>query len=50
MQIAKVVSTCFKRGRVREKTVLIGEPIGYFSHSQNFTTLEDTINNYSDQR
>ncbi len=43
MRIAKVVSTCFKRGRVREKTLLIGEPIGFFSHSQNFTTVKDTI-------
>ena len=43
MRVAKVVSTCFKRGRVREKTLLIGEPIGFFSHSQNFTTVKDTI-------
>ena len=43
MQIAKVISTCFKRGRVREKTQLTGNPLGYFSHSQNFTTVKDTI-------
>ena len=44
MRIAKVLSTCFKRGRIREKTQLTGDPLGYFSHSQNFTTVSDTIN------
>lgn len=43
MKIAKVLSTCFKRGRVREKTELLGDPPGYFSHSQNFTTVKETI-------
>ena len=43
MQIAKVISTCFKRGRVREKTQLAGKPLGYFSHSQNFISVDDTI-------
>ena len=44
MKFAKVLSTCFKRGRVRENTELLGDPPGYFCHSQNFTTLDDTIN------
>ncbi len=43
MKIAKIISTCFKRGRIREKTQLVGDPLGYFSHSQNFTTVKDTI-------
>jgi hypothetical protein len=43
-RIAKVITTCFKRGRVRENTELLGNPPGYFSHSQNFTTVTDTIN------
>lgn len=43
MKVAKIISTCFKRGRVRLKTQLTGDPIGYFSHSQNFTTTKDTI-------
>jgi len=43
MKIAKILSTCFKRGRVRENTELLGDPPGYFSHSQNFTTTKDTI-------
>ena len=44
MKIAKIISTCFKRGRIREKPQLIGDPLGYFSHSQNFVTVKDTIN------
>ena len=44
MKIAKVLSTCFKRGRVRLNTQLTGDPVGFFSHSQNFTTVSDTIN------
>ena len=43
MKIAKILSTCFKRGRVRENTRLLGDPPGYFSHSQNFTSVADTI-------
>ncbi len=43
MKFAKILSTCFARGRVRENTELLGDPPGYFCHSQNFTTLDDTI-------
>ena len=43
MKIAKVLSTCFKRGRVRENTKLVGDPLGYFSHSQNFTSESEVI-------
>ena len=43
MKVAKILSTCFRRGRVRENTELVGNPVGYFSHSQNFTTFEDTV-------
>jgi len=43
MKIAKVISTCFKRGRIRLNTQLTGDPVGFFSHSQNFTTVSDTI-------
>ncbi len=43
IKIAKVISTCFKRSRVRENTEILGDPPGYFSHSQNFTTTKDTI-------
>jgi hypothetical protein len=44
MKIAKVISTCFRRGRVRIDTKLTGNPLGFFSHSQNFTTVKKTIN------
>jgi hypothetical protein len=44
MKIAKVISTCFRRGRVRMNTTLTGNPLGFFSHSQNFTTVKETIN------
>jgi hypothetical protein len=44
MKIAKVISTCFKRGRIRINTQLTGDPLGFFSHSQNFSTVTDTIN------
>mgnify|MGYP006079413403 CR=1 FL=1 len=44
MKIAKVISTCFKRGRIRINTQLTGSPLGFFSHSQNFSTVSDTIN------
>ena len=43
MKVAKIISTCFKRGRVRLESQLTGDPVGYFSHSQNFTTTKDTI-------
>jgi len=43
MKIDKIISTCFKRGRVREKTTLTGDPLGFFSHSQNFTSFDDTV-------
>ena len=43
VKIAKILSTCFKRGRVRENTLLVGDPPGYFSHSQNFTSENDVM-------
>ena len=43
MRIAKIIATCFRRGRIREQTKLTGNPLGYFNHSQNFTTVDQTI-------
>jgi hypothetical protein len=43
MKIAKVIATCFRRGRVRKETKLTGDPLGYFNHSQNFITEDQTI-------
>tara|TARA_A100001015_G_scaffold275642_1_gene333077 strand:+ start:482 stop:1318 length:837 start_codon:yes stop_codon:yes gene_type:complete len=44
MRVAKVISTCFIRRSIRQKSYLIGEPVGYFGHSQNFQSPEDVIN------
>ena len=43
MKVAKVITTSFIPRVVREKTVLAGCPMGYFSHSQNYTTKESII-------
>ena len=40
---ARIIATCFKPKRVVEKTLLTGSPLGYYFHSQNFTTTKDTI-------
>lgn len=44
MKCAKVIATCLKRSRVVEKTGLVGDPLGFFHHSQNFITLEKMKN------
>ena len=43
MKVAKVIATCFSPRTVREKTGFNNNPLGHFSHSQNFTTGEDII-------
>lgn len=43
MRVAKVIATCFSPRTVREKTGFNNNPLGHFSHSQNFTTGEDII-------
>ncbi len=43
MKVAKVITTTFLPRSVRENTGLCGVPMGYFSHSQNFTTKESII-------
>lgn len=43
MKVAKVIATCFKPKEVIEKTRLTGNPLGYFYHSQNFTSVSDII-------
>ena len=40
---ARILATCFKAKRVVEKTLLAGHPLGYYYHSQNFTTEQDII-------
>ena len=44
MKVAKIVATCFKAKSVVLKTKLTGNPLGYYYHSQNFTTTKDFIN------
>lgn len=41
--VAKVIATSFVPRVVRETTQLAGEPLGYFSHSQNFPTEDSVI-------
>ena len=43
MKIAKVISTCFIKRTLKKKTYLIGDPLGYFGHSQNFQSPDDVI-------
>jgi hypothetical protein len=43
MKVAKVIATCFKPKEVIEKTSLSGNPLGYYAHSQNFTSVNDII-------
>lgn len=43
MRVAKVIATCFSPRTVREKTGFNNNPLGYFSHAQNFNTGEDII-------
>ncbi len=40
MKNVKVIATCFQRPRIVEKTSLVGNPLGYFHHSQNFTSTK----------
>ena len=44
MKAAKVIATCFAKRSFRPKTYLIGDPLGYFGHSQVFKNSEDIIN------
>lgn len=43
MKIAKVITTSFVPRVVRMKTGILGDPPGYFSHSQNFVTCQSVI-------
>ncbi len=43
MRVAKVISTCFIKRSYRANSYLIGDPLGYFGHSQNFQTANDVI-------
>ena len=44
MKAAKIIATCFAKRSIRLKTYLIGDPLGYFGHSQLFKSHDDIIN------
>lgn len=43
MKVAKIISTCFIKRLYRDKTILTGDPLGYFGHSQIFESPQDII-------
>jgi len=43
MKVAKIINTTFAPRSVRMETNLCGNPLGWFSHSQNFTKGTDII-------
>ncbi len=43
MKVAKIITTSFIPREIRENSILCGNPLGYFSHSQNFSTRESII-------
>lgn len=45
MKCAKVISVCFIPKKKIDKTYLLGEPVGFFGHSQKSDSVKDTINN-----
>ena len=44
MKAVKIIATCFAKRSIRLKTYLIGDPLGYFGHSQLFKSHDDIIN------
>ena len=44
MKFLKIVSSSFHARSIRENTVLTGSPLGFFAHSQNFTSEDEVIN------
>jgi hypothetical protein len=43
MKFLKIVASSFHSRGVRENTSLTGNPLGFFAHSQNFTSQQDII-------
>ena len=44
LKFLKVIASSFHPRSIRMETTLNGNPVGYFSHSQNFTSETDIIN------
>ena len=45
MKCAKVISVCLIPKKKIDRTYLLGEPVGFFGHSQKSDNVKDTINN-----
>ena len=43
MNVAKVIATCFTKRTLRLKSSLVGDPLGYFGHSQVLRSPEDVV-------
>jgi len=43
MKVAKIITTSFVPKAVRETSELCGNPLGFFSHSQNFPSKESVV-------
>ncbi len=44
MKVAKIIATTFAKRSVRPKTYLVGDPVGFFGHSQVYKDEDDIIN------
>jgi hypothetical protein len=44
MKFLKIISSSFHARSIRENTTLTGSPLGFFAHSQNFTSEDEVIN------
>jgi|TARA_B110000438_G_scaffold164717_1_gene157609 hypothetical protein len=44
MKFLKIISSSFHPRSIREHSSLIGNPLGFYGHSQNFTSENDVIN------
>lgn len=44
MKFLKIISSSFHARSIRENTGLTGSPLGFFAHSQNFTSEDEVIN------
>ena len=43
MYAAKVIATCFVKRQLRLKSSLVGDPLGYFQHSQVLKSPEAVV-------
>jgi len=43
MRVAKIITTCFVKRTYRRESSLVGDPLGYFGHSQLIFSSEDAL-------